>query len=78
MTPITCCERNGYGEHGCCEGKRCPEGRVDLSAILTRRILPTDPRWGVEAALPASFIAIVTTELRPVPFWRRLWAAIRG
>lgn len=37
----TCCEFHGYQEGGC-NGRNCPEGRVDLRAILTRRVSEAD------------------------------------
>lgn len=37
----TCCEFHGFEEGGC-NGRHCPEGRIDLSAILTRRLSPEE------------------------------------
>lgn len=83
MKTVTCCQRNGHAENGCNEGRLCPEGRVDLSAILTRRVSPEEMTrrqqeaeylWtrelGVEAADAARVTGsppIVTAELREVP-----------
>lgn len=55
----TCCEYHGFEEGGC-NGRNCPEGRVDLRAILTRRIQEAEARWprdiamGSESADPAN------------------------
>jgi hypothetical protein len=44
METVTCCERNGFADKAeqCKCGRLCPEGRVDLSAILTRRVAERD------------------------------------
>lgn len=68
MTPITCCQRNGHAEHGCIEGRLCPEGRCDLRALLTRRVSPEQLTVGYEGADAARVTGtlIVTDELREV------------
>ena len=67
----SCCQYHGYEEGGC-NGRNCPEGRVDLRALLTRRQQEAESRWaqdiGVEAADAARVTGavppIVTTDLR--------------